>query len=83
MPAGGNPFPSDHPRDYMVELERHHGGTAAGCPPDDTCPIIAPQEMPRPALTTGVEQPDPPPCPRIACMRLRSLETIAQPASEP
>lgn len=83
MPAGGDPFPSDHHGDHMVELQRHHGGTAAYGAPDDACPVIALQEMPCPLLTTGVEQPHPPACPRVACMRSRTLEPIAQPAGEP
>lgn len=83
MPASGNPFPSDHHGDDMVELQRHHGGTTAYSAPDDACPVIAPQEMPHPPLTTGVELPHPPTCPWVARMRSRTLEPIAQPAGEP
>ena len=67
----------------MVQLQREHCCPSAGSFADNPCPLQGPHKVPRPPLTTRIEQPHPSPCKWISCVGLRSFEPITHPTREP
>src|SRR5262245_15653565 len=53
MPSSHDPVPSHHHGDEIVQIERHHRGTARRSPPQDQHAVLAPLKVPSPALAPG------------------------------
>jgi hypothetical protein len=56
MPAGRDPLGPDHHRNRVIESKRDDGRASAGCAADNPSAVLAPQELPRLALTSRIEQ---------------------------
>lgn len=83
MPASADPFTSDQDGDVVVKLQRRDRGTTGCSSADDPGAVLAPGEVPPPALTAWVEKPDLPPYARITSLDLSPFVAIAKTTGKP